>query len=150
MKIAKMIFLFCLIVSILAITGTIQAEELQVRHAMQSEIGSTVTCPVMGGRFEVVKRTPVIDYKGKSYYFCCDPCISDFRKNPDKYVEAGELMVRQPMQSEIGKKATCPVMGDKFEVSESTPVIDYKGKSYYFCCEGCIPDFRKNPDKYAK
>ena len=150
MKIAKKIFLFCLIVSIFAITGTIQAEELKTRQPMQSEIGNTVTCPVMGGKFAVTKSTPVIDYKGMSYYFCCDPCVADFKKNPDKYAKAGELLVHQPMQSEIGKTMTCPVMGSKFEVTKSTPVIDYKGKSYYLCCDHCVADFRKNPDKYAK
>ena len=88
MKIAKRVFLFCLIVSILAITGTIQAEELKVRQPMQSEIGNTVTCPVMGGKFEVTKSTPVIDYKGKSYYLCCDHCVADFRKtNSAKYAK---------------------------------------------------------------
>ncbi|HXX59034.1 MAG TPA: YHS domain-containing protein [Thermodesulfovibrionales bacterium] len=150
MEKTKKILLFSLVVSILAIAGIIRAEELMVRQPMQNEIGKTATCPVMKGTFEVTKNTPVIDYKGKSYYFCCEPCVDKFKKNPDRYAEAGELMVRQPMQSEIGKTATCPVMGGKFEVTMSTPVIDYKGKSYYFCCDSCIEDFKKNPDKYAK
>ena len=24
----------------------------------------------------------------------------------------------------------------------------YKGKTYYFCCPGCKPQFDKNPEKY--
>jgi YHS domain-containing protein len=150
MEIAKGIFLFCLIVSILGITRTIQAEELKVRQPTQNEIGKTVTCPVMDDECEVTKSTPVIDYKGKSYYFCCDNCVADFKKNPDNYEGAGELLVRQPTESEIGKTVTCAVMGDKFEVTKSTPVIDYKGKSYYLCCDCCVADFKKNPDNYAK
>lgn len=27
---------------------------------------------------------------------------------------------------------------------------DYKGHRYYFCCEDCPRDFKKNPAKYAK
>ena len=25
---------------------------------------------------------------------------------------------------------------------------DYEGKRVYFCCEGCVPEFQKNPAKY--
>ncbi|HAM52115.1 MAG TPA: hypothetical protein DCP92_16030 [Nitrospiraceae bacterium] len=104
----------------------------------------------MHSTFKVAHDTKVVDYKGKSYYFCCSDCIDDFKKNPDKYAEAGELQVRQATQSEIGKTATCPVMHSTFKVAKGTKAIDYKGKSYYFCCSGCIDDFKKNPDKYAK
>lgn len=86
MEAARRITMFCIIVSILAITGTSLAEELKVRHPAQSEIGKPVTCPVMDSRFEVTKDTPVIDYKGKSYYFCCESCIDIFKTDPDKYV----------------------------------------------------------------
>ena len=65
-------------------------------------------------------------------------------------IQAEELNVRKPTQGEIGKSATCPVTNEKFEVGEDTPVIDYKGKSYFFCCAGCVGTFKKNPDKFAE
>jgi YHS domain-containing protein len=150
MRIAKQFALIFTIMCVIAIAGTVQADELKVRQPNQTEIGKIVTCPVMNSKFEVRKDTQVIDYKGKSYYFCCAHCVGDFKKNPDNYAAAGELPLRQPTQSEIGKSATCPVSNSKFEVAQDTPVIDYKGKSYYFCCSSCIEDFKKDPDKYAK
>jgi YHS domain-containing protein len=39
-------------------------------------------------------------------------------------------------------------MNHKFKVNASTPVIDYHGKSFYFCCEGCPAEFKQNPGKY--
>lgn len=41
----------------------------------------------------------------------------------------------------------CPVMGNpvKKEV-----YMDYKGKRISFCCEGCIKEFEKDPEKYMK
>ena len=27
---------------------------------------------------------------------------------------------------------------------------DHKGRRYFFCCAGCVPTFKANPDKYAK
>lgn len=57
---------------------------------------------------------------------------------------------RKANKDEIGKQVVCPVMGDKFIVKENTDAADYKGKSYYFCCGACPPQFKENPDKYAK
>ncbi|MBI5239090.1 MAG: YHS domain-containing protein [Elusimicrobia bacterium] len=55
-----------------------------------------------------------------------------------------------PEASEYGKKAKCPVSGEDLVVSADTKSVKYKGKTYYFCCPGCAPSFKKNPAKYAK
>lgn len=42
-----------------------------------------------------------------------------------------------------------PVCG--MEVDESTPYKTmYKGKVYYFCSEGCLKAFRRDPEKYLR
>jgi YHS domain-containing protein len=65
-------------------------------------------------------------------------------------VYAADLQVRKPAPDEVGRMVACTVMNVKFEVGKETPVIDYKGRRYYFCCQHCVKDFKKNPDKYAK
>lgn len=135
---------------IVAITGKVRADDLKARKANQAEIGMTVNCAVMNSRFEPGKDTQVIDYGGKSYYFCCKHCVDDFKKNPDKYAASGELPMHPPPKGEIGKDKRCPVSGAKFQVTRFTPVIDYGGKSYYFCCLSCVDEFKGNPDKYSK
>lgn len=45
-----------------------------------------------------------------------------------------------------GKRVICPVCGDEFTVSESSPVRHYRGKSLVFCCDRCLPHFDKNPE----
>lgn len=52
------------------------------------------------------------------------------------------------MDAEIGMQVTCPVMGNVVTVTKSTPVIDYKGERYFFCCPGCDDKFMENPNKY--
>ena len=39
----------------------------------------------------------------------------------------------------------CPVSGDK-----ANPEVTYvhEGKTYAFCCKGCINKFKKDPEKY--
>ena len=46
---------------------------------------------------------------------------------------------------------TCPVTGETVaSAKDSVGTSVYKGKTYYFCCSGCKPQFDKNPAKYAK
>ena len=49
--------------------------------------------------------------------------------------------------TEKNVQTTCPVMGGKINKDVYT---DYKGERIYFCCEGCIPGFQKDPEKYIK
>lgn len=144
-KIMAAFFFVCFV----GMTGTVWADNMAVRQPTAAEVGKKVLCPVMNIKFEVTKETPVIDYKDKSYYFCCDHCVGDFKKTPDKFTAAGEMQVRQPSTGEVGKTVNCPVMNIKFEVANSTPVIDYMGKSYYFCCDHCLDEFKKNPEKFS-
>ncbi len=62
----------------------------------------------------------------------------------------GEMVLRNAKKEEVGATAVCSVMGSEFTIKENTWVAEYKGKTYPFCCEGCIKPFSDNPDKYAK
>ena len=67
--------------------------------------------------------------------------------------ESSEGGTQLPLRStvkdaEIGMEVTCPVMGNILTVSKTTPVIDYKGKRYFFCCPGCDDKFMESPDGY--
>lgn len=48
----------------------------------------------------------------------------------------------------------CAVMAsNKVDIATATKkhmYADYKGRRYFFCCEGCPAAFKKNPAKYAK
>jgi YHS domain-containing protein len=45
----------------------------------------------------------------------------------------------------------CAVTGDKIaSVKDAAGKSVYKGKTYYFCCPSCKPEFDKNPAKYVK
>lgn len=53
-------------------------------------------------------------------------------------------------ESDIGKEAICPVRKEKFTITAKSPMVEYKGKKYYFCCPGCDKEFMKDPEKYLK
>ena len=44
-------------------------------------------------------------------------------------------------------QTTCPVLGGKVNKDIYT---DYKDERVYFCCEGCIPEFQKDPAQYVQ
>lgn len=51
-------------------------------------------------------------------------------------------------QAQIGDRTTCPVSGEEFVVSESSPTAEHDGHTYYFCCPGCVERFQANPHQY--
>ena len=50
---------------------------------------------------------------------------------------------------EVGNKI-CPVSGDEVGEMEEIVKKEYKGKVYNFCCNMCLKDFDKDPEKYVK
>jgi len=54
--------------------------------ALASETSQT-KCPVRGG---TINKNVYTDYQGKRIYFCCPPCVADFKKNPEKYMKKFE------------------------------------------------------------
>ena len=53
-----------------------------------------------------------------------------------------------PGETEIGDRSTCPVSGEEFVVSESSPSVEHEGRTYHFCCPGCASRFDADPEKY--
>lgn len=41
----------------------------------------------------------------------------------------------------------CPVSGEKI-APEGDVTYEYRGKMYHFCCAACIPEFKRDPEKY--
>lgn len=45
---------------------------------------------------------------------------------------------------------TDPVCGMKLKKKDVHSTINYLGKTYHFCCEGCEKEFKKDPSKYVR
>jgi YHS domain-containing protein len=143
----KMLALSALIlfVGILALSVSLQAAE-------------KVTCPVSGKEIEKSEAAGSMEYKGKTYYFCCENCQKSFTENPEKYLNAkpGELhehgeghehMEHGEGHEENGKVKDA-VCGMEIDKDKAAATYEYKGKTYYFCMEKCKEEFAKNPAKY--
>ncbi len=142
------IFVFVIITLLFLVSCSAEAKKVK---ADKDVIGTQAICPVTGDRFTISESTPVVQYKGVKYYMCCPGCDTRFVENPEKYIQP--VHQTKPVKTEldkdvIGKEAVCVVTGDTFLINEFTPVVEYKGKKYYFCCSGCDTEFMKNPEKY--
>jgi len=74
MKIIRMLTILLAVTALLI--GTAWTDD-NPQHAQ-------TTCPVMGGK---INKDVYSDYEGKRVYFCCTSCISEFKKDPAKYVK---------------------------------------------------------------
>src|SRR5579875_3690627 len=52
----------------------------------EAKVGDRTRCPVMGEEFVVKDDSPHAEYQGKTYYFCCPPCVAKFQADPQKYL----------------------------------------------------------------
>ncbi len=74
---------------------------------------------------------------------CCDDAGSKNDSGQAYAQDAGKVS----KAIDVGNKV-CPVRGEKIDES-SKATYEYKGKIYNFCCPMCIPEFKKDPEKYS-
>ena len=138
--------------------------------------GNQSTCPVTG---EKVNKKLYVDHDGYRIYFCCTGCVEAFKKNPGKWLkklkEDGVKLARIEKKSdekddaekkkdkdkksdaegsekdkaedELKTQTTCPIM--MVDIKKRF-YVDYEGKRYYFCCNACVSQFKRNPEKWIK
>ena len=131
-----------------------------------------VKCPVE--REDVDPAVPTTTYKGKVIGFCCESCIKDFNKDPEKYMKviaadnkkaeedaknAGKAKGKSDgksadkSESQAAGKAAKPV--NKFCAVNPDDAVDptvttvYEGKVIGFCCEDCQKKFDLDPKAYV-
>jgi YHS domain-containing protein len=153
------------LVAILLVTGCKQKKEKNTSAQGKSQ----TMCPVMN---QPIKKEFFADYQGKRIYFCHDYCVEAFKKTPDKYMkkmqEEGITLEDAPAGSaappvaapspggaeshaattpEAKPQTLCPVMDMPIDKKY---FADYNGKRIYFCHDGCVQEFGKDPEKYMK
>ena len=56
-----------------------------------------------------------------------------------------QTVVTVAAEKTVKKQTVCPIMGGAVETDI---YADANGKRVYFCCKGCIAEFKKDPAKY--
>jgi len=129
------------------------------------------TCPVTGE--PITNKDVKAVMFGRTVYFCCAGCLEDAKKSPAMYVKKThkEQLVAikgtKPVEHDdhhamaqdkaaggetkfLGKGdgiETCPVTGEPVNKNLK---VEFDGKTFYVCCEGCSDTVKKNPSAYLK
>ncbi len=84
---------------------------------------------------------------------CAAPAVSAppaHTAPPQTAPEVKRAAVKAPGEATIGDRTTCPTSGEEFTVTAKSPKLEYRGRTYYFCCSGCDAEFAQDPEKYLK
>jgi YHS domain-containing protein len=68
-----------------------------------------------------------------------------FKQNPAPYLSKIEDAYKNAKPCPL---TVCPVMGDALD--KDAYVFVYEGREFKLCCDSCLEDFQKDPDKFVK
>ena len=63
-------------------------------------------------------------------------------------MKMGEMKAKKVENTMTAWNAVCPVRGEEIDHEENK--VEYNGKVYGFCCNGCDSKFMNDPVKYGK
>jgi YHS domain-containing protein len=88
-------------------------------------------------------------YENRLVRFCCADCIETFESNPAAHMDKIDKAYADA-QRESYPLDVCVVSGEKLG-SMGEPVEVVAGTQLVrFCCDGCLPKFRANPESYLE
>lgn len=112
-------------------------------------------CPIMTDDEADIEEK--VTYQGKDIYFCCGPCVKQFKAEPDYYAALFKEMksvpeldgVTVPGSVKLLEQRFCPVSNTRL-VGPASPSVEYKGVKVYLSKPGNVKTWEQDPDKYAK
>lgn len=135
--------------AVLLIAGAALAEGDAAADTVETEVYPLGICIVSGGKLGSMGDPVAYEYEGREIRFCCKGCVAQFEKNPAAYLEKLDEAIIAA-QVEDYPLETCPVSGMKLG-SMGDPVDHvYDNRLVRFCCAGCIPEFKKDPETYME
>lgn len=123
--------------------------------AVAEESPANKMCPIMTEDEADVEAK--VSYQGQDIWFCCSPCVKQFKADPDYYVALFQAMksvpavqnVKVPGDVKLMEQRFCP-FSTKRLVGPSSPSAEYKGVKVYFSKPGHLKTWEADPDFYAK
>ena len=111
--------------------------------------------PVCGMTVNPSAAKGQVEHTGKTYYFCSPHCVTKFQQDPEQYLQKAApasnsdlvtLGMSKPAQPSAAKVKD-PVCGMDVDPTTARHHLEHAGKTYYFCCGGCLEKFRADPDR---
>lgn len=107
------------------------------------------TCVVSGEKIGGMMGKPVDKvYDNRLVRFCCNNCVSQFDKDPAKYLSKIDQAVIDN-QKESYPLMTC-IVDPSHKLGKNAVDHVYNGNLVRFCSDSCAGEFGKNPVKYME
>ncbi|NTH43426.1 heavy metal translocating P-type ATPase [Agrobacterium rhizogenes] len=98
-------------------------------HGEQQD--TVIRDPVCGMTVDPKAGKPSLEYKGRTFHFCCDGCRKKFEAAPENYLTA--------------KDSVCGMDVDR---ASARHFLKHEGEKFYFCSAGCKAKFEAEPAAY--
>jgi len=112
--------------------------------------------PVCGMTVDPSAAKGQVEHTGKTYYFCSPHCARKFEQDPEQYLQktpaTPDLVTGgMPKPEQLAAaKTKDPVCGMDVDPATAKHHLEHAGKTYYFCCGGCLERFLTDPDRYLQ
>ncbi len=106
-------------------------------------------CIVSGMKLGSMGDPYVHEHEGRTILFCCAGCVSAFEANPDEHLKKLDEAIIEKQKADY-PLTTCVVMG--VTLGKHGPILDvvHEDRLVRLCCQGCVSEFEKDPDRYIK
>ncbi|OCI94702.1 copper-translocating P-type ATPase [Agrobacterium sp. 13-626] len=98
-------------------------------HGEQQD--TVIRDPVCGMTVDPKAGKPSLEYKGRTFHFCCDGCRKKFEAAPENYLTTKD-----------------PVCGMDVDRASARHFLKHEGEKFYFCSAGCKAKFEAEPAAY--
>lgn len=101
-----------------------------------------ISCPIMGGAAS--PNSPIVEYAGAQFKFCCAGCDTAFAKDPAKAI--AESVKNRKI---VGVYLFDPVSRNRLELTKAKATLDHNGIRYPFESAANRNKFKLAPGTYA-
>lgn len=106
------------------------------------------TCVVTGAKLGSMGKPVVLVHGDQEMKFCCQPCIANFKKNPEKYLAKVKAAAKPVAKTKPYTLNTCIVTDQKLGSMGKPVVLVHEDQEIKFCCQPCVVRFNANPKQY--
>jgi Cu+-exporting ATPase len=108
------------------------------------------TDPICGMTVDPKNAAGKHEYDGQTYYFCSQHCMTQFKKDPERFVKPAAAAHAAAVDQSRGKIESVidPVCGMNVDPPRAAGKHEHNGQTYHFCSPHCLTKFRQNPDKF--
>ena len=108
------------------------------------------TDPVCGMTVNPESAAGKHEYKGQTYHFCSQHCLTKFTEDPERFMKPATLahVARREPSATDNESIDDPVCGMTVDPKSAAGRHEYNGHNYYFCSHHCAQKFKEDPEKW--